>query len=105
MGPAPEPPTAASIAAVCVESGGTGCDASRFISKNAASCIAERSGFEAGLEPWSVALVYHHGHERVVWNVMNVTNDAGAEGFSGAALALDATDGVVLRRSAYDVTP
>jgi hypothetical protein len=32
-GPAPEPPSAATIASDCVASGGTGCDASRFISK------------------------------------------------------------------------
>jgi hypothetical protein len=88
-----------------VASGGTGCDASRFLSKEAALCLAQSNGLEAGLGPWSVALVYHHGHERVVWNVMNVTNDDGAAGYSGGNLTLDATDGAVLGRSAYTVTP
>lgn len=104
-GPALEPPTAATIASECVASGGTGCEASRFISKEAASCLAELNDFEAGLERWSVALVYHHGHNRVVWNVMNVTNDEGAEGYSGGSLTLDATDGAVLGRGAYTATP
>lgn len=104
-GPALEPPTAAAIASECVASGGTGCEASRFISKEAASCLAELNEFEPGLEPWSVALVYHHGHDRVVWNVVNVTNDESAEGYSGGSLTLDATDGAVLGRSTYTATP
>lgn len=103
--PAPQPPTAATIASECVASGGTGCEASRFISKEAASCLAELNDFEAGLEPWSIALVYHHGHQRVVWNVTNVVNDGGREGYSGGVLTLDATDGGVLARSAYSATP
>jgi hypothetical protein len=105
VGPAPVPPSADTIAAECVASGGTGCDPSRFISKAAASCLAESSGFEAGLEPWSLALVYHHGHDRVVWNVMSVVNDGGREGYSGGVLTLDATDGDVLGRNAYTATP
>lgn len=104
-GPAPEPPNAAAIASECVAGGGTGCDASRFISKAAASCLAELNEFEAGLEPWSIALLYHQGHDRVVWNVMNVVTNGGAEGYSGGVLVLDATDGAVLARNAYTVTP
>lgn len=104
-GPTPEPPTAATIASECAANGGTGCEASRFVSKEAALCLAESNEFEAGLRPWSVALVYHHSHDRVVWNVTNVTNDDGAEGYSGGVLTLDATDGAVLGRSAYTVTP
>jgi hypothetical protein len=104
-GPAPEPPSAATIASDCVASGGTGCDPSRFISKEAASCLAELNGFEAGLEPWSIALVYHHRHDRVVWNVTNVVDDGGAEGYAGGLLTLDATDGAVLAGSGYTATP
>lgn len=70
----------------------------------AASCLAQLNGFKAGLEAWRVALVYHHGHDRVVWNVMNRLNDRGAEGYSGGALTLDATDGHVLGHTAYEVT-
>jgi hypothetical protein len=103
--PEPEAATAVTIAAECVLNDGTGCDASRFISRDAASCLAELNEFEAGLEPWRVALVYHHRHGRVVWNVMNRLNDRGAEGYSGGAMTLDATDGHVLARSAYEVTP
>jgi hypothetical protein len=105
IGPAPQPPSAATIASECVASGGTGCDASRFISKEAAFCLAELNAFEAGLEPWSVALVYHHRHNRVVWNVRNVTDERGAEGHSGGVLTLDATNGAVLERSAYVLLP
>jgi hypothetical protein len=98
-------PTALTIAAECVMNDGSGCDASRFISRDAASCLAELNGLEAGLEPWRVALVYHHGHDRVVWNVMNRLNDRGREGYSGGVLTLDATDGHMIARSAYNVTP
>lgn len=103
--PEPEAPTAATIAAECVMNDGAGCDASRFISRAAASCLAELNEFEAGLEPWRVALLYHPGHERVVWNVMNRLNDRGAEGYSGRSLTLDATDGHLLGRSGYSATP
>jgi hypothetical protein len=104
-GPAAEPPTAATIASECVASGGTGCDAAHFISREAASCLAELNDFEGGLEPWSIALGYHRGHGRVVWNVMNVLNDRGSEGYSGGVLTLDATDGDVLAHVAYRATP
>jgi hypothetical protein len=104
-GPEPQAPSVFTIASDCVASGGTGCDAARFISREAASCLAELSGFEAGIQPWSIALVYHHSHGRVVWNVMNVVNDDGAEGYSGGTLTLDAMDGRILSRSGYTATP
>jgi hypothetical protein len=103
--PAAAPPTAASIAAECTANAGSGCDPARFISKGAAACVAALNGFEVGLAPWQVALVYHHGLDTVVWNVMNELQDNGAEGYSGATLTLSATDGNVLKQSAYDVTP
>jgi len=104
-GPVAEPPTAATIASECVASGGSGCDATRFISREAASCLAELDGFEAGLEPWGIALVYHHRQDRVVWNVRNVTSDRGAAGSSGGALTIDATDGLILERLGWAVIP
>ena len=104
-GPVAEPPTAATIASECVASGGTGCDASRFISREAASCLARADEFEAGLEPWGIALVYHHRQDRVVWNVRNVTSDRGAAGSSGGALTIDATEGLILERLGWAVIP
>jgi hypothetical protein len=52
-----------------------------------------------------IGLVYHHGHDRVVWNVLNVTHEEGAAGFSGGGLVLDATDGIVLDRLGYAAIP
>lgn len=103
--PEPEPPSAASIAEVCRMSRGTGCDPDEFISKDAASCIALSNDFELGLEPWKVALTYHHGFARVVWNVMSKLQDRGRDGYAGGILTLDATQGVVLNRGGYDATP
>lgn len=104
-GPVPMPPSAASIAAECQAEAGTGCDVSSFISKGAASCIATLNQFEVGLEPWKLALVYHHRFSRVVWNVTSTLRDNGADGYSGAVLTLDATDGAVLGQSSYSATP
>jgi hypothetical protein len=104
-GPAPAPPSAASIAAVCRAEGGTGCEPAAFISKEAAACIATINHFEAGLEPWKVALVYHHRFARVVWNVTSTLQDDGPDGYSGAVLTLDASDGLVLEESGFNVTP
>jgi hypothetical protein len=103
--PSQNPPTAESIAAVCQAEGGSGCNPERFISKEAASCVALSNDFELGLEPWKVALVYHHGYEQVVWNVMSKLQDRGSEGYSGGILTLGATDGVVLNRGGYEATP
>jgi hypothetical protein len=103
--PAPPPPSATDLAEVCRTSGGSGCNPDQFISKNAASCIAQLNDFEAGLQPWRVALVYHHRFERVVWNVMSRLQDRGRDGYAGGLLTLDATDGVVLDRGGYDATP
>jgi hypothetical protein len=103
--PPPSAPTAESIGAECEMSGGSGCSAGAFISKDAASCIALASDFEVGLEPWSVALTYHYRFARVVWNVMSKLDDRGPGGYSGGILTLDATTGAVLDRGGYDATP
>lgn len=103
--PAPDPPSADTIAADCVMYGGTGCDAHAFISKDAASCIATLEGFEAGLERWQIALTFHNGYKRVVWNVLNKLVDQGAGAYMGQALTIDATDGGVLGRASYIATP
>jgi hypothetical protein len=49
--------------------------------------------------------VYHHGHERVVWNVTNTLSDRGAEGYGGETMTIDATEGRVLGTTAYAATP
>ena len=103
--PAPEPPSADTIAADCVMNGGTGCDAEAFISKDAASCIATLQGFEAGLEPWQIALTFHHGYKRVVWNVTNKLVDQGGGAYMGQVLTIDATDDNVLGKAMYGATP
>ena len=103
--PEPAPPSAADIASECARSGGTGCDAAAFISRDAASCIATSSGFGPGLERWRIALAYGHGQERVVWNVMNKTADDGVNGYVGQVLAIDATDGGLYDLIPYRATP
>ncbi|HEU4580263.1 MAG TPA: hypothetical protein VFS67_18535 [Polyangiaceae bacterium] len=103
--PEPAPPSAADIAQECALSGGAGCDPEAFISKAAASCIATLHEFSPGVEPWQIALTYHHGHERVVWNVMNQTAADGSDGYGGEVLTIDATEGEVLETSAYRAVP
>jgi hypothetical protein len=103
--PAPDPPSAETIADMCAMYGGTGCYAGAFISKAAASCIATLNEFEAGLEPWRIALTYHDGHKRVVWNVTNKLVEQPGGAFSGQVLTIDGTAGNVLGRSSYGATP
>lgn len=103
--PTPEPINAATIGAECLRRGGSGCDPASFISKAAALCIATEYGFEAGIAPWRVALTYHSGHQRVVWNVTNTLSGQGSGGFAGEILTVDATEGKVLRSSGYVATP
>jgi hypothetical protein len=103
--PDPAPPGVADIAGECAQSGGTGCDAGAFISKAAASCIATQNDFAPGLEPWQVALTYHHGHDRVVWIVTNKAGEDGSGGYWGQTLTIDATEGEVLDVGAYRATP
>ncbi len=103
--PAPPGPTVDTIAAECVASGGTGCDPASFISKVAALCLAEFNEFPTGLEPWSAALVYHYGHERVVWNVTNLVRDDGPNGYWGNIMTFDATDGSFIELLGYGAIP
>lgn len=98
-------PTAEDIAKNCINDAGTGCDASEFITRGAAVCLVDLHGFALGSKPWSVALTYRYNDKRVVWNFMNVLNDSGANGYSGATLSLDAIAGTVLREGSYSATP
>lgn len=77
------------------------CDASHFITAQAATCIAETRGLDQGLQGLSVTLVYNAAYRRVVWNVSNVlydralgqvsADDVGDSG--GESLSVDATSG------------
>lgn len=92
--------TPAQVSAVCVQEGGTGCDAAKFISPGAAECIARNAGLPAGLRPWRANLVYNVRHKTVIWGVESMTSSS-AERQDGRVLLIHATSGRVLERSAW----
>ena len=99
--PAPTPPTAETFAAECrADAAGSGCD-ERFLSREAARCIAQGAQFRAGLDEWTIALTYHNSYHRVVWGVENLLVDDGPDGYSGESLTVDAVDGRVLGRTTW----
>ena len=88
------------IEAQCSQAG-LPCDASHFISIEAARCIAQRAGL-AGGRP---ALTYFYGDlQRPVWNVCDGGTDLRGRQ-SGRVITLDAVTGEVLRSSAYGAIP
>jgi hypothetical protein len=97
-------PTVESFAAECQAENGTGCDEA-FISKEAARCIAQQDRLEPGLEPWTLAMTYHHSYQRIVWGVENLLEDHGNDGYSGRSVTLDAVSGKVLGRTGWSATP
>lgn len=97
------PATLEAVAAECRSSGGTGCD-ERFISLEAARCIAQDARFEAGLEPWSLSLSYESSRRRVTWGVQNVLVDQSPARYSGQSLILDAVTGRELGRTSWSTT-
>lgn len=98
-------PTAADIAAQCRQSGGTGCDESAFISRDAAICLGRASGIAEGERPWKVSLNYFDNHQRVGWLIMTVTGTTRDGGYGGDSVVLDATTGAELSRNTYSATP
>lgn len=67
-----------------------------IITMEAAKCIALESGLPAGLFPLRASLVYHHGLQKVVWNVTAQTSgesDRGC-GSGGPIRTLDAETGI-----------
>lgn len=102
--PEPTPPTVETFAAECRTDGGTDCDA-RFISREAARCIALDEQFQAGLDEWDIALAYHHSHRRVVWGIQNVLVDNDTDGYAGESLTVDAVNGRVLGRTSWRAVP
>jgi hypothetical protein len=107
--PAPEPggtpmvqspPTLADIVRECRSSGGRDCDERRFISKDAAICVAQAGGLAAGIRPWEVSLAYYANYRRVCWLITTVS-DSGRDGYGGELLVLEATSGAELEHSGY----
>jgi hypothetical protein len=73
--PAPQPecplPTPESVAQQC-EAAGAPCDATRFITRDAAICIARAQGLDPGLEPWTATLLFREDTRRPVWKIDSV---------------------------------
>lgn len=74
-----------------------------LITREAAVCIAELEQLEAGLEGWTVSLVYHYTHHRPIWNVENVLEFVSDSDQSGDGLAIDAITGEVLEQYSWQV--
>jgi hypothetical protein len=85
------------------------CDASRFMTADAAICIAQAAGLEPGLRPAGAGLVYDARARRVAWSVSNLLYDpahpAPADGGGGDSggqyFQIDAVSGVVLLEGAW----
>lgn len=94
--------TLARVAARCVQEGGTDCDAAKFISREAAECIARAARLPAGLGPWEAGIVYNYRHRTVIWSIQSTTSRR--EGWpQGRVLLIHATSGRVLERSAWSI--
>lgn len=90
------------MAARCAQEGGTHCDATKFISREAAECIARAAFLPKGLGPWEAGLVYNYGHKTVIWGIQSTTSSR--RGFpEGRSVLIHATTGKVLERSAWGV--
>jgi hypothetical protein len=89
----------------CGSLAGRVCDSSKFMTADAAICIARAAGLEPGLEPGSAGLVYNVKFRRVAWGVRNLLFDpahpAAPDGGSGERggqfFLIDAVDGAVLQ--------
>lgn len=97
--------TAGDIAQLCRAGDGSDCDQSLFISLDAATCVARARGLAAGIRPWDLSLGYYDNHQRVIWLIMTVTEEAGYDGYWGESMLLDAITGSVLERGGYTATP
>ncbi len=92
----------AEMGARCAGEGGTHCDATKFISREAAECIARAAFLPKGLGPWEAGLVYNYRHKTVIWGVQSTTSSR--RGFpEGRSVLIHATTGKVLERSAWSV--
>jgi hypothetical protein len=97
----------------CGNSAGRVCDSSRFMTAEAAICIAQAAGLEPGLQPAGTGLVYDFRFRRVAWGVSNLLYDPahptpqdGGSGTSGGhSFQIDAVSGAVLQESNWDRVP
>jgi len=101
----PEDPdvTTAQVEALCLEEGGIDCDASAWMDREAARCIASAAGLQDGLEPWKLELRSFAG-DQTHWLITNVTSRNGPA-YSGDLIKLSAATGALLDFSQYGVTP
>ncbi len=90
----------------CTQDGGSGCDATTFISQDAALCLAADANLAAGIKPWTAQLTYHHGVKLVRWNVQNTTYDHGPyDGIGGDYLAFNAVSGALIDSGKWSAIP
>lgn len=94
--------TPAQVSARCVQEGGTHCDVAKFISREAAECVARAAFLRRGLRPWRAHLVYNVHHRTVIWSVQNTTS-LQADRHDGHVLSIHATSGKVIERSAWSM--
>jgi hypothetical protein len=82
------------------QEGAAACDVDRFISVDAALCIARARGLGEGLKGLSGSIVYNHRHGRVIYTVKNTLKDDPGDA-GGEHLAIDAITGEVLDRGGW----
>lgn len=75
---------------------GDTCNVAELMSLEAAICIADFLGVEAGLRGRSGRLLYQPDIQRLVWVVESVLSDNGSDGARARALLLDAITGDVV---------
>jgi hypothetical protein len=80
------------------------CDPGRFISAQAAACIASGQGLAPGLHGLTTALSYSFGQRRVTWNVTNTLEESGG-GASGQVFVIDAVTGELVDELGWRSTP
>ena len=66
------PITPESVAEECDEDGHP-CEPDAFMTREAASCIAEAEGLDEGLSEWRIELIYDYGNHAPIWLVSNTT--------------------------------
>jgi hypothetical protein len=84
---------------------GTDCDASRVMTREAALCVARASGLPEGIAPLQAGLHFDTEYRRIVWSVLNTTQDDGNGRKSGESWDIDAIDGKVLGRGGWSQMP
>ena len=95
------PITPETVAADCAAAG-VSCDASRFLTREAAFCVARGNGLAEGKSPWKTAFFFHEQKARPVWVVKNVLEENAADcSERGEEITIDAATGDVLDRGTW----